>query len=203
MSVIGDPELLAVLPRQQQSMSMLIDALGSAPGGEVAIVSVTACSLLIEHEQFERPGGALYRALKAGSRGRLIVLDPTCAEAELRMSIESPGLEQHDSVLSSDARVALEHLDTAWSALAGRFTVRQSAVGLGFNLWLTPTVARVEPYHLGQTPERREDPRAPFEGLVHLWFGRSRPEYVLLADHFEQLWARSSERWPAGRVSCP
>lgn len=197
MSAVDDPDRLAVLPREQQSVAMLVDAIGSAAGGEVGIVSITACSLLAEYKQPERPGGALFLALEAGARGRLIALDPACAEAELRMSIESPGVERDHSVLRRDARAALEHLDTAWSDLAGRLTVRESPVGLGFNLWLTPTAARVEPYHLGQTPERRGDPRAPFEGLVHVWFGRSRPEYALLTDHFEQLWARSSARWPS------
>lgn len=200
MIALDDPDLLVVLPREEESDALLVDAVSRSSDCDLRIVSITACSLLASQDQPGRPGGALHSALHRGARCRLVVLDPNCAEADVRMSIESPGVDEDDSVLRRDAQAALGHLAASWSDLAEHLIVRQSPIGLGFNLWLTPLAARVEPYHLGQTPDRRGDPYSPFEGLVHLWFGHQRPEYALLADHFNQLWARSTQRWPRQEI---
>lgn len=197
---IGPDDLDVYDYRSPESIELLVDVIRATVAGDtIRIVTITGLSLLREATVVGRPGQELQAALERGCTCQMVVIDPLSPEAGVRIEVESPGVPPERSVLRLDAEAALATLDEAWTPFVDRLTVRASRVSLPSNLWLLPGGARVEPYHLGQLPELRADPMAPFEGLVHVWFGPQRGEYARLADHFNQLWQRGESRWPAAR----
>lgn len=172
---------------RQEYFKRIID---NAPEGtDICFISITGGGeLTVPGINTDR----LISAFKRGNKLKGIVVNPNGLEARFRNAVESPNLDVEETILSGGASRVLQALRQYWKN--SKIEMKHSPVGVGFKLWLTETAAMIEPYHFGK--ENKQDYDTGLCGFSQILYSNNDREYIILRDHFNNLWERSETFWP-------
>jgi hypothetical protein len=156
------------------------------PGSRVRFIAVTGYGLFAREP---RPAEPL-RFIDALKRGVLfdgVVLDPASPQADLRGSVETPGVARHERLLEKDAENFQRWLSGGYRSRISdeqrkSLVVKRSDGLISFGLLMFEEVAFIEPLHLGKV-----------DGIDHLCgfsiirAPRGSHEYDVARKHFDLL----------------